>query len=146
MKLSKKWLAIGGVVLALVIAASIGGIAVMADNSGSTASATTTTTTTPPTTTTSAEQTFLDKVAAIYQQNTGTALNETALQNAITQARTEMHTAALQTRLQDMVSAGTLTQDQANQILSWWESMPSVLSGGGLGLLHGGPGFMRGMP
>ena len=33
MKLNRKWLAVRGVTLALVLAASIGGIAVLADNS-----------------------------------------------------------------------------------------------------------------
>ena len=145
MRFTKRWLAIGGVVLALVIAASIGSIAVMADTSGSTTNPTTAAAT-PPATATSAGQTFLDKVVAIYQQNTGVTLNETALQNAITQAKREVSTAELQSKLQSLVSAGKLTQDQANQILSWWQSMPGVLSGGNLGFMHGLQGFIHGLP
>jgi uncharacterized membrane protein len=139
MKFNKKWLAIGGIVLAIVLAASIGGIAVLADN-GSTTAATTTTTAA-----TNTEQALLDKIVAIYKTNTGVSLDETALQTAITQAQAEMKADALQTRLQNLVSEGKLTQDQANQILSWWQSMPSVLNGNaGIGLM-GGPGMMHGV-
>jgi hypothetical protein len=147
MKLSKKWLVIGGILITLVLAATIGGIAVLADSSSTTTTTTTTTaTTTPPTTNTSAEQTLLDKIVAIYKTNTGVSLDESALQTAITQAQVAMRADALQTRLQNLVSEGKLTQDQANQILSWWQSMPDVLNGdtGGLGLM-GGPGMMHGM-
>lgn len=145
MKIPKKWLVIGGIVLALVLAASIGGISVMADNSSTTPTDTTTATTTPPTTTTTAEQNFLNTVVSIYQQNTGQTIDEAALQTAIEQARTQIQTNAIQARLQELVSEGKLTQDQANQILSWWQSMPDVLNGGGLGMIAGlgrGPGFM----
>lgn len=148
MKINKKWLVVGGVVLSLMLAGFIGGIAVMADNSTTaTTAATTTTTTTPPTTTTTttAEQTFINDVVAAYQQSTGVTIDATALQNAITTAQTEMRTNALQTQLQNLVSAGKLTQDQANQILSWWQSMPSVLNGNGVLGLAPGPGLGLGL-
>ena len=131
-----------------MLALTIGGISVMADNGGTTTDTTTAATTTPPTTTTTPEQDFLDKVVSIYQQNTGQSIDAAALQTAIEQARQEMQTDAIQARLQELVSEGKLTQDQADQILSWWQSMPDVLSGGGLGLIPGigrGPGFMRGI-
>ena len=80
-----------------------------------------------------AEQNFLDKVVSIYQQNTGQSIDETALQTAIDQAGSEIRTDAIQARLQELVTEGKLTQDQADQILSWWQSMPDVLSGGGAG-------------
>jgi ABC-type glycerol-3-phosphate transport system substrate-binding protein len=145
MKLSKKWLAIAVVPLALVLAASIGGIAVLADNGSAAATAGSTTTTATTTPTTSPEQTLLDKIVADYKANTGTSLDETALQTAITQAQNEIRTADLQTRLDNEVAAGKLTQAQADQILAWYQAMPSILNAdGGLGLLGcpgGGPGM-----
>lgn len=142
MKLNRKWLAVGGITLALILAASIGGIAVLADNGtavAATGAATTTTATVTP------EQALLDKIVADYKAATGVSLDETALKNAITQAQTETRLAGLQTRLSAEVTARTLTQAQADQILAWYNSMPGVLSGeGGLGIL-GGHGIGRGM-
>ena len=118
----------------------------MADNGSGNANATSTTTTTATATPalTSPEQVLLDKIVADYKANTGVSLDETALQTAINQAQNEIRTADLQTRLQNLVSEGKLTQAQADQILAWYQSMPSVLNGdAGLGIL-GGPG-MHGM-
>lgn len=133
LKLSKKWIAILATVFVLVLTASITGVVLAADssNSGTTA-------------TNSPAQTLLDKVVAIYQQKTGVTLDEAALKESIAQAKKEMNEDAIKTRLQALVSEGKLTQDQADQILSWWQAKPDVLNGIGLGDMPGLGHGMRG--
>jgi hypothetical protein len=85
---------------------------------------------------------LLAKVCTIYQQKTGVTIDEAALKDAFTQAGNEMQTAREQARLQDMVTQGKITQDQADQYLKWWQSRPDVPFGFG-----GGGGFPgRGAP
>jgi ABC-type glycerol-3-phosphate transport system substrate-binding protein len=130
MKINRKWFIIGLVGLAVVTALSVG--VVLAADNGDTA--TTTSTTNPPqTTTTTSTDTLIDKIIAIYQQKTGVTIDKAALQASIDEARKEIQTEALQARLQALVSAGKITQAEADQILSWWQSRPDVLSNIGLG-------------
>ena len=84
---------------------------------------------------------LLDKVAQIYQEKTGVALDKDALKGAFDQAQTEMQADELKTRLQALVDEGKLTQDQADQYLKWWQSKPAGLPGAGLF----GRGGFRGM-
>jgi ABC-type glycerol-3-phosphate transport system substrate-binding protein len=69
---------------------------------------------------------LLNKVATIYQQNTGVTIDPQQLETAFTQAQTEMQNEALQSRLQDLVTQGTITQAQADQYLQWWQSKPNT--------------------
>jgi len=69
---------------------------------------------------------LLNKVATIYQQNTGVTIDPQQLETAFTQAQTEMQAEALQSRLQNMVTQGTITQAQADQYLQWWQSRPDT--------------------
>lgn len=69
---------------------------------------------------------LLNKVATIYQQNTGVTIDPQQLETAFTQAQTEMQNEALQSRLQNMVTQGTITQEQADQYLQWWQSKPNT--------------------
>lgn len=86
----------------------------------------------------------LAKVITIYQQNTGVTIDEAALKTAFTQAENEIQLAREQTRLQDMVTQGKITQDQADQYLKWWQSRPNLPNGFGF---RGGCGFPgRGAP
>jgi hypothetical protein len=87
---------------------------------------------------------LLAKVCAIYQQNTGVTIDETALKTAFTQAQDELQLAREKAQLQNMVDQGKITQDQADQYLSWWQSRPSVPFGFGGGFHAGFPG--RGGP
>jgi uncharacterized membrane protein len=139
MKLGKKWLVIAAVALSVILAGTIGGAVLAADND-----ATPTTTDTTAVTTTTSSDALLDQIIAIYREKTGTTLDKAALQASIQEARQQLRLAELQTRLQAMVDAGTITQDQADQILAWYQDMPDVLIGGGLGL--GGHGRARGGP
>ena len=66
-------------------------------------------------------------------------LNETEVTDAIRQARTELHNEAAQSRVDEMVAAGRITQEQADEYIAWLESRPA--DGPGLG--HGGFGGKR---
>jgi hypothetical protein len=69
---------------------------------------------------------LLNKVATIYQQNTGVTIEPQQLETAFTQAQKEMQSEALQTWLQNLVTEGKITQAQADQYLQWWNSKPDV--------------------
>ena len=96
----------------------------------------------------------MNRVAEIYQQNTGATLNLEQLQKAMTQAQKEQQVAALQEQLQKLVTAGTITQEQADAYLTWWQAkpdVPGIMGGMGVGPMGGGRqgfgpkgGMMRG--
>lgn len=71
-------------------------------------------------------QELLNKVATIYQQNTGVTIDPQQLETAFTQAQQDMQSEALQTWLQNLVTEGKITQTQADQYLQWWNSKPDV--------------------
>jgi uncharacterized membrane protein len=81
-------------------------------------------------------QALLDKACAIYQEQTGVAIDPQQLKAALQQAQSEMRDEALQNRLQNLVSQGKLTQEQADQFLQWWQSRPDIP----LPLAAAGPG------
>jgi hypothetical protein len=88
---------------------------------------------------------LLDKVCAIYEENTGVAIDQEALREAFAQAQDEMRTEALDNYLQKLVEEGKLTQEQADQYKAWLEARPDVpmVAGmGGRGMFQGfgGPG------
>jgi hypothetical protein len=83
---------------------------------------------------------MLAKVCTIYQQKTGVTIDETALKASFTQAENEAQLAREQSRLQDLVKQGKITQDQADQYLKWWQSRPELPGGFGFG----GPGGFAG--
>jgi hypothetical protein len=102
---SKK-LAIGAVVVAMaLLAGSIGVVLAQDDGEGTT---------------------LLDRVGAIYQQITGNTLDQEALKDAYAQARGELREEALVNRLQKLVDEGKITQEQADEYLEWWQSMPDM--------------------
>jgi len=70
---------------------------------------------------------LLEKVCAIYEDNTGTAINAEELQNALAEAQSEMHAAAMEARLAKMVENGVLDETQAQELQDWWESRPEDL-------------------
>jgi hypothetical protein len=83
--------------------------------------------------------TFLDKVSQIYQQNTGVAIDAQQLKTAFAQAQKETRNEALQSWLQNLVTEGKITQEQADQYLQWWQSRPDtpLLGPGGGGMMWG---------
>ncbi len=75
--------------------------------------------------------TFVSKVANKL------GLDEETVATAMDEARDEMRLEALEERLQNAVEEGTITQDEADQILQWEQSRPDALDKlGGMG----GPG------
>ena len=81
-----------------------------------------------------------DRVCAIYEDNTGTAIEPEALKDAFAQAQNEMRIEAMENRLQNLVDESKITQDEADQYKEWWQSKPDVPFGPGLR----GPGGFRG--
>ena len=70
-------------------------------------------------------------------------LDEETVATAIEEAREEMRQEALEKRLQEAVDEGTITQDEADQILQWMKSRPEALDElGGFGLEFGGGRMM----
>ena len=89
----------------------------------------------------------LDRIAAIYEENTGVAIDPEQLREAFNQAHSEMRAEALQNRLAEAVEQGVLTQEEADQYLEWWQARPDVQLGGPGLRGFGGGGFhgpMRG--
>jgi hypothetical protein len=69
----------------------------------------------------SPQQTFTSKVASIL------GLEEEQVANAFNQACQEMRDEALEQRLQKAVENGCLTEEEADQILQWWQDRPETL-------------------
>jgi hypothetical protein len=90
-------------------------------------------------------QALLKKGCAIYEENTGVAIDSEQLGDALYQAQSEIRNEALESWVQDLVNEGKLTQEEADQYLEWWQSRPSIeLPLPGLGGHKGEGGMMRG--
>jgi len=122
MSRSKKFIIIG-VVGALLLVASIGGVVYAQTGDGEGPGA------------------MLDKVCEIYQQNTGTTIDQQALKDAFAQAREEMRPlapptpkdrpqmdpeATMQDRLLNLVNDGKITQAQADEFTAWLNAKPDT--------------------
>lgn len=68
----------------------------------------------------------LERVCAIYEENTGVAIDQEALREAFAQARSEIQAAAMEARLAKMVENGVIDEAQAQEFLEWWEARPDV--------------------
>jgi hypothetical protein len=87
-------------------------------------------------------QALLDRACAIYEENTGVAIDSEQLKDALTQAQGELKEETLEGRLQNLVENGKMTQEEADNYLEWWQSRPGIevpLPG------LGGPGHRGGM-
>ena len=124
----KKFILIA-VLAAVVLAGSIGGIVLAADNGDASQPG-------------AKYGALLDRVFEIYEQKTGVAIDQEALKDAFAQARSEMQAAAMAARLAKMVENGVIDETQAEELQEWWQSRPDdVPFGPGLR----GPGGFRGM-
>jgi len=83
---------------------------------------------------------LLDRVCAIYEENTGNAIDSQQLKGALDQARQEMRDEALGNKLQNLVDQGEITQEEADQYKEWWQARPDVELPD-----RKGPGFGDGM-
>ena len=71
-------------------------------------------------------QDLLDRACAIYQENTGVAIDSGQLKDALKEAQNEMRDQALKSWLEDLVGKGKITQGEADQYLEWWQSRPDI--------------------
>jgi hypothetical protein len=130
---SKKFII--AVSVAVLLAGSIGGVVLAADNGNDSQVE-------------ARHGQFMDRVCEIYEQNTGIAIDQEALKDAFAQTASEMraeamqnrpeigHEAmqnrpeigpeAMQNRLQNLVDEGKITQEQMEALQEWWDSKPDV--------------------
>jgi hypothetical protein len=80
------------------------------------------------------ENTLMARVAAIL------GIDQTKLEDAFAQAQKEMHDAALNNYLAEMVEQGKITQAEADQYKTWWNARPDALDKLGPGFGFGGRG------
>lgn len=125
---NKKVVLLAALAIAAIIGSVVAGVTLAQSGSGNETQANT------------QYEALLNKVATIYQQNTGVTIDPQQLGTAFTQAQKEMQNEALQTWLQNLVTQGKITQTQADQYLQWWQSRPNTPL---LGLPRGG-GMMGG--
>jgi hypothetical protein len=127
---SKK-LIIGLVLAVVLLAGSIGGVALAnGDDDDSLPEA--------------RQGALLDKVCEIYKEKTGVTIDPEELEDAFAEAQSEMRAEALDNHLQSLVEQGEITQDEADQYKTWLESKPDFPLGFGFrghGEFRGHGGF-----
>ena len=135
----RRKLVVVAVLAAVILAGSIGGIA-LANGNGDESQ--------PE----ARHEALLERVCEIYEKNTGVAINPEKLGDAFAQVRNEMrpegmpnrgemNPEALQNRLQDLLTEGKITEEQYEKMEERMESMPENLPGFGF-RGHGGFGGM----
>jgi hypothetical protein len=132
----RKWFIPVVVVSVLLIAGIVGGVVAAGSDSSGNAE--------DQSQITDQYQALLDRVCAIYEEKTGVAIDSEQLRDALDQAQGELQEEALETRLQNLVDEGKITQEKADNYLEWWQSRPDIevpLPGLG-GPSHGG-GMMQ---
>ena len=133
----RKWFIPVIVASVLLIGGIVGGVVVAADDSSSNIE--------DQSQATDRNQALLDRACAIYEEETGITIDAEQLKDALKQARSEIQDEALENRLQNLVDEGTMTQEEADNYLEWWQSRPDVgLPLPGLGRPGPGGGMMRG--
>ena len=116
----KRWIIVSVVMAALAIALTGG--AILAQDDGDDESS----------------KSFAGRVAEILD------LDEDTVADAMKQAKEEMRDEAVKAKLDALVEAGKITQDEADAYLEWLEDRPDVDFGGGFGRGgHGKRGFGR---
>ena len=113
----KRWVIVSVVMAALAIAITGGAIMAQDDEDSS--------------------KSFAGRVAEIL------GLEEDTVTDAMKQAKEDMRDEAIKAKLDALVEAGDMTQEDADAYLEWLESRPDVDFGGGFGRGHGKRGFGR---
>jgi hypothetical protein len=110
MRQKRKFLVVG-IIVAVILAGTIAGVAMAQTN-------------TAPAMPKSGDA-IMARVASIL------GIDQTKLEDAFAKARKEAADSALDARLKQMVDAGKMTQAQADQYKSWWQSRPETVPGAG---------------
>ena len=71
--------------------------------------------------------TLLNRVCEIYEENTGVAIDCTALQEAFAQVQSEKRDEAMFKALDKAVEEGRIDSDEAEAIKGWWGDRPETL-------------------
>ncbi len=95
-------------ILAAVVVLAVGGVVAVTAEEGASTNATT------------SGKTLLARVAAIL------GIDQQKLESAFTQAQGEMQNEALDNYLKKLVEKGKITQQQADQYKTWWQSRPDM--------------------
>jgi len=133
----RRWFIPVVVVSVLLIAGTVGGVLVAGSDSSGNAE--------DQSQITDQYQALLDRVCAIYEEKTGVAIDSEQLKDALDQAQGELQEEALETRLQNLVGEGQITEEEADQYLEWWQSRPDIEAPlPGLGGPGPGAGMMQG--
>jgi ABC-type glycerol-3-phosphate transport system substrate-binding protein len=112
MKKHKK-IVITTLVTVIVLAATLGIVAfAQADDEG----------------TQTARENMYERVAQVYEANTGNAINAAALEAAFNQARQEITTEAKDRMQQKLIEEGKITQQQLDDLKAWLEARPDMTS------------------
>jgi len=124
------------VTLAVILAGTIGG-AVLAADDGNESEVDT------------RHETLLDRVCDIYFEKTGITIDQDVLKDTFAQARSDMHAESIGKYLQSLVDQNKITQEQADDYLEWWQRRSDSIDGlsfsGRIDFRSmGGPSGMRG--
>ena len=109
----RKKLIVVAVLVAVMLAGSIGGAVFAADNEDESQPE-------------ARYGALWDKVSEIYEQKTGVALDQEALKDAFAQAQSEIGAEALDSYLQNLVDQGKITQEEADQFKAWLQAKPDM--------------------
>jgi hypothetical protein len=109
---SKRFIVVA-VLTAVVLVGSIGGVVLATDNEDENQPV-------------APNVPLLDKVCAIYQANTGTAIDAQELQKAFTEARNELMAEARENFRQRLIDEGKITQEQLDEFDAWLEARPDI--------------------
>ena len=71
---------------------------------------------------------LLEKVAEIYEKNTGVAISADELKKAFTEAGQAIHDEAQQKFLDRLVEEGVINQEQADEYKAWLDARPDFLT------------------
>ena len=72
------------------------------------------------------EQTLLERVAEIYEANTGTTIDADQLETAVQQAREERQLEARDAMFDKLIEEGMLTQEEADEYKAWLDARPDI--------------------
>ena len=115
MRMNRKFWALGSVAIVAVIVGVLAvGIVAGQDDDGS------------------ESKSFAARVAEILD------LDEDTVQDAMTEAQRNMREEAVKARLDELVASGDMTQDEADEYMTWLESAPDTIYG------HKGRRFSKG--